>query len=928
MNKREREAERLFYEKIVEDEKIENEENIFIRFTAKTVMLNREQFTFELSEFSLSDIEGKNIREITLKELLKNNINNFEIDYNNKNISFHEQSLELIEFLYDIVLLKDKKYSNLNENTILIPLVVLDKGVKFIKNSAKNYSLDISYPLESFIYQKENCYIINFKNFFRVVPIGTKYLVVKKADYNIMIYDVGALNLQKIKFLMEKAKKDEAIKLEIGKTVLGKVLAALGKITKVTLDKTVKEKIIVPHHTNLELFIERTHNDEIMITPRFLYNGKRQEKYEGYTILRDLNSENTLLLELEELLSLYGFENISNVFYLSQNEDLIYKFMSKHINYILSQYTVVIADELQETQFRKVSPVIDVFTGENIRIEFAVDGAEKSEIENILKSVSLKKRYHKLGNGGLLHIDSIEFVELEEFLAGIDATKEEIKMGVIIREKMFLPFIKNILKNMYDKKFSEEIQDKTEAKRPRISSAFKMLRPYQRKGAGDLINLKINSLGGVLADEMGLGKTLQVIAFLHTCATDKHNILIVPIYAVRYWEKEFKRYAPILKIRVIDGDIGTRIKNLERTRADEIIITSYDSFLEDYGRYEYVKFDSVIYDEPLLVHEKGRLAKIAEVIKSESCFCLVSGFVLENLMDVHYLFQLIRPGYFGNKERFKAKYINITPEESERKFELYTSLVKPYLLNRKRDRIATDLPDIITQNLFIDLSNDENYRILYINYLQKINKLLLLGNDKKKISLKKVYTLITRLGQICSHVGMVTGDFSIETKKTKALRDILKISKIENKKVVVITQYEKVLDIFYKEYNKDFNCLYINLKRNERKKVKIYENYQENFDNIVLFMCSPTYEDLKNLEFDTLIYYDPPWQEIIMGNVEYEIYTRKILKINMVLKGTIEEKMYNVKRLLKNEIAQELVHFKKDTNTKYPRQKLMELLQL
>lgn len=926
----EKELENLFYENIIGEEADTENEKIFVRFKAEPIVIDEDLSTFTLSEFEISDAKGTVIEELSLKEILKKD--KVKIDYEKQNSNFHEQSIEFLEFLYDIVLLKDKEYLNLNKGMVIIPNVVLDKGIKFIKNFAKNYTTDISYPLESFIYQKEKSYLLTFKNFSRTTLVGTKYLAVKSSEpeNKIMIYNIGTENLKKIKFLIEKTKDREVIKLETEKAALGKIIESLGKISKVVLDNSIKEKIITPRHISIELFIENINGGKIRVTPRFLYDGKKQKEYGEYTVLRDVNSENVLLSDLEEQLLLYGFENIKNVFNLSDNEDLIYKFMTKHIDYLSSQYKIIVKKELQNIQFRKIFPVVDIVLSEkDIRIEFAMEGISKDETENILKSLSLKKRYHKLENGGLLHIDSIEFIELEGMLAGLDATDEEIKKGVIIREKVFLPFVKNTLKNIYDKKISGDSQDKAEQKRPRISSAFKILRTYQRKGVIDLINLKINDLGGILADEYGLGKTLQIIAFLHTCGKDKHNLLIVPSYMIKYWEYEFKKYAPGIRTKLIYGEVETRAKNLERAKSDEILITSYDLFSEDYGKYEYMAFDSVIYDEPHLAADKDKFLQMAKALHGESYFCLTSGFSWKNLMEIHYLFELIRSGYLGTRERFKRKYIDIKPEEKKNKFELFSSLVKPYLIYRKRNRIISDLPNIVTQDLFIDISYDEKYKILYINYLQKLNRLLLSGDEKEKISLKRVHTLITRLGQICSHSGMVTGDFSIKCEKINGLTDILKISKIENKKNVVATQYGKMIDIFKDKYNKKFKSLFITKETNENDRRKIYEEYREARKNITLFVYRPTYEELQELEFDVLIHYDPAWKDIVTGgDLRKRIYAKKITEINMVLKGTMEEKIYNLKKLLKNKLVTDLIYFEGNSHIEYTREKFMELLQL
>ncbi|HEY9247471.1 MAG TPA: SNF2 helicase-associated domain-containing protein, partial [Candidatus Methanoperedens sp.] len=82
------------------------------------------------------------------------------------------------------------------------------------------------------------------------------------------------------------------------------------------------------------------------------------------------------------------------------------------------------------------------------------------------------------------------------------------------------------------------------------------LRPYQVKGFSWLAFLHNYGLGACLADDMGLGKTIQMLALLlmdKEKGEDKPVLLICPTSVVGNWQREAKRFAPILLVLIHHG---------------------------------------------------------------------------------------------------------------------------------------------------------------------------------------------------------------------------------------------------------------------------------------------------------------------------------------------------------------------------------------
>lgn len=915
------------FKEILSEEKVFEE--VSLKFKAEPVFVEEKNiFTFKLSKFCISNSKGIKGDIFLLDKILNSKgIMDYEIELFQKKVKFDELSIQFLELLNGIMKWEEF-YIDKRKDEIIIPEIVLDKAVKFIKRLGDNYSSKIPYPMECYIEKRYSSYLIYFNNNYKIDIIGLRYLVVREKPFGnqIAIYDVDVHTAEKIKYFLEFATNEIPLKLSSRTVPLGKVLDELGKICEISLENKIRDKVISPRQTTVQLVLDEVEDGGVVITPLFFYDGKMEEEYVGYTILKDLNTEKNFLSNIEELLTVYGFEKRKNKFYLPNNSDLVYKFMSKYIDYVKMNYEVIKSSMLENKQYRNVIPIINISVdGTKVLIEFYIDGLSREEIYKVLKSAAAKNKYYTAGKGGLFYLNTPEMNEFQEFLIGIDASEKEMREGKLFRNTAFLPFIRNALKSVYVKRKNENINKEQVPKRPKIGPNFKIMRMYQRKGATSLIQLKIGKMSGILADESGLGKRIQMIACIHTCMNSKPSLIITPSYMVRYWELEFKKYIPGFKVRVISGSFEQRIRLLERLRLDEVLVTSYENLITDSLKYEHMYFDNIIYDDPFVVENKTDFLEKSRRLKCETSFCIISGFLWENLVEIYYIFKLIKPEYFGSIENFQEKYINLTKEEGKKRASLFLSMVKPYLIYRTREKVIEELPEVTVKNLILDMDESERYRKLYMEYLNRVNNLLLGTN--KYVSQKKVIGLITRISQICSHPKILNETFYMETEKIRALSGVLKESSRERKKIVIVSQYAEMIKIFKEKFDLFYIAEYLTPDINNKKREEIIKEFNKKESRMIVFAGNLSLEELKQLDFDTIVYYDPPWKELLGDKLEYNS-SKKIIEINLIIKGTVEEKVFNMKGLKKNSVIMQLFGLENIENKLLTGFEMIELLQL
>jgi SNF2 family DNA or RNA helicase len=83
------------------------------------------------------------------------------------------------------------------------------------------------------------------------------------------------------------------------------------------------------------------------------------------------------------------------------------------------------------------------------------------------------------------------------------------------------------------------------------------LRAYQQQGLNWMQYLREQGLAGVLADDMGLGKTVQTLAHIlaekEAGRLDRPALIVVPTTLVHNWREEARRFAPELKVLVLNA---------------------------------------------------------------------------------------------------------------------------------------------------------------------------------------------------------------------------------------------------------------------------------------------------------------------------------------------------------------------------------------
>ncbi|KAJ5095710.1 hypothetical protein NUU61_005066 [Penicillium alfredii] len=268
------------------------------------------------------------------------------------------------------------------------------------------------------------------------------------------------------------------------------------------------------------------------------------------------------------------------------------------------------------------------------------------------------------------------------------------------------------------------------------------LRQYQVEGVAFLHELFVYQKGGVLGDDMGLGKTIQVIAFLaaaygktgderdakrmrkmrrlETDAWYPRTLIVCPGTLILNWKAEFARWG-WWHVDVYHGDSKELALHAARSGRVEILITTYNTYVQNKDSVNMVEWDCVIADECHKVKE--RKSETTKSMNEINALCRIglTGTAIQNKYEELWtLLNWTNPGILGPVTTWKAQISeplkigqshDATQSELSRARKtakkLVENLLPQFFLRRMKTLIADQLPKKSDRVVFCPLTETQ-----------------------------------------------------------------------------------------------------------------------------------------------------------------------------------------------------------------------------
>ncbi|KEF59697.1 DNA excision repair protein ERCC-6 [Exophiala aquamarina CBS 119918] len=493
---------------------------------------------------------------------------------------------------------------------------------------------------------------------------------------------------------------------------------------------------------------------------------------------------------------------------------------------------------------------------------------------------------------------------------------------------------------------------------------------YQKTGVQWLHELYTQQVGGIVGDEMGLGKTIQMISFLaglqYSRKLDKPIIVVCPATVMKQWVNEFHRWWPPFRVTILHSS-GSGMVNLrnESTKEDKLLDVMWDSarktqpltssqkaakkvlkpILED-GGVLVTTYSGLQTYAPLLIPVDWQYAildeghKIRNPNTAITIYCkelrtpnriILSGTPMQNnLIELWSLFDFVFPMRLGTLVNFRNQfeipirqggYANASNLQVQTAFKCAETLkdaISPYLLQRFKVDVASDLPKKSEQVLFCKLSKLQ--RAEYNHFISS-GEMDAIMNGKRQV----LYG-VDILRKICNHPDLTDHkrlsikpgyDYGnpVKSGKMQVVGSLLELWKDTGHKTLLFAQHRIMLDILEKFVRSLSGFKYRRMDGNTPipTRQSMVDEFNTDPDLHVFLLTTKVGGLGINLTgADRVIIYDPDWNPSTDLQARERAWRlgqkREVTIYRLMTAGTIEEKIYHrqiFKQFLTNKILKD-----------------------
>ncbi len=442
------------------------------------------------------------------------------------------------------------------------------------------------------------------------------------------------------------------------------------------------------------------------------------------------------------------------------------------------------------------------------------------------------------------------------------------------------------------------------------------LRDYQKAGFEWMCLLDEMQWGGCLADDMGLGKTLQAITFLQyvTGKNKKETHLVVcPTSLLYNWENELKKFAPKLSYHIHHG--MSRAVDVKEWKKKNIIITSYGSVRSDIEELQQIKFGYVICDESHVIkNPSSQTARAVMQLQTRNRFILSGTPIQNNTTDLYSQMQFINPGLLGQKEFFKTEFaIPIDKFGNKEKSAQLRKLIYPFLMRRKKEQVAKDLPSKTEITLWCEMGEEQ--RKVYNDLKTYYRENLLQRVEKEGIGSNAIYILegLTRLRQACNAPQLIKNR-NFSTTESVKIEELL--NEIEDNtgghKVLVFSQFTGMLGLIAEEMQqRNISYLYLDGSTKAEERSRLVEQFQSTYDEKIFLISLKAGGLGLNLTAADYVYLVDPWwnpaaEQQAIDRTHRIGQQNKVFAYKMICRDSVEEKILSLQQRKKS-LADDLI---------------------
>lgn len=727
-----------------------------------------------------------------------------------------------------------------------------------------------------------------------------EYIMIGDKMYHVKEHDL-------LQLLIESKKQDIVIKQEEMPAFTKHILPKIED--NIEMDTLLQKKIVLKLPTAKYCF-EKDAN-RVVGTIYLCYQGIEKNIFEegndwnGVYLKRDDKLEEQYQQELYKR----GFVKMETSFLLMGNHAIV-TFLEEGLKELANAYEVYGSKELKEMRvLRHVSVQSNFSLGSDniLSYQFQMEKVSKEELEDLLNSLQLKKKFYRLKNGSFVDLEQESIRQLQTMVNGLEIDHLEGTLPLYKSLSLERYQGENICVNTLLQDFLSRFRQYQSFGIEWNSDNQEILRDYQKIGIQWMITLSHCGFSGILADEMGLGKSLQTIEYMKYKLKENKGIMlvVVPTSLIYNWEHELQQFGKNLHYAIVNENKSKRIHLLQHLDAYDVVLTTYGLLRQDVDFYKKYTFDTCIIDEAQNIKNANtETTRMMKQIHAKTKFALTGTPIENSVLELWSIFDFLMPSFLSSYSKFREKYSVKAIEENPNLLTDLNEQISPFILRRRKKDVLKELPDKIENNIYVDLTVEQ--KKLYLACLEQTKKQIetTLREDGFAKSQILILSLLTRLRQICIDPRLYI-ETDIRSGKLDTLLEVLKGSIQNGHKILLFSQFPSALKLVQKELQEnDITSYYLDGSTLSKTRIALVDAFNQDETNVFLISLKAGGTGLNLTSADVVIHLDLWWNPQVENQAtdrSHRIGQKHTVEvIRLIAKGTIEEKILELQQKKRN----------------------------
>jgi SNF2 family DNA or RNA helicase len=371
------------------------------------------------------------------------------------------------------------------------------------------------------------------------------------------------------------------------------------------------------------------------------------------------------------------------------------------------------------------------------------------------------------------------------------------------------------------------------------------------------------------------------------------------------WQAEAARFAPGLRVLLLHGK--DRKALFDQVGRADLVLTTYALLGRDEPALRKHRYHLLVLDEAQYIkNSRAKAAQTVRLLDARHRLCLTGTPVQNHLGELWSQFHFLMPGLLGDDKRFNAVFRKpIELQGDAQRKELLARRLKPFMLRRTKDKVATELPPKTEIVLPIDL--DGAQRDLYETVRVAMDKRVRDAIDSKGLARSHIVILdaLLKLRQVCCDPRLLEAAATAGSAKLDALLELLDTLLSEGRRVLVFSQFTSMLALIG-DALRARAIDYALLTGDTADRDAPVAAFQRGEMSVFLISLKAGGVGLNLTAADTVIHYDPWWNPASENQATDRAWRigqdQPVFVYKLIAHGTLEEKIQEMQRR-KGELA-------------------------